>query len=90
MTTESFCALCNLAAQLECSRQITRVRRKGEEEIGWMEMTGCIFLSKDDIAGLQSVIEKREAEDRKRLDAAARHFVEVYLENDFNSQEDLL
>lgn len=82
MTSESFCALCNLAAQLEWCREITRLRRKGAEEVGWLEMTGCGMLSEADIRALQSVIEKRELDDRKRLDAAAKKFVETWLEYD--------
>ena len=82
MTSESFIALCNLAAQLDVSRKITRVSRKGAEETGWLDMTGCNFLYKEDIAGLQAVIEKREREDRKRLDAAAKKFVETWLAYD--------
>lgn len=84
MTTESFCALCDLAACLEFSRQITRLRREGAREGGWIDMTGCGILSKDDIAALQAVLERREAEDRKRLDACARNFVKVFLANDMN------
>ena len=82
MTSESFCALCDLAAQLEWSRQITKVRRKGGEECGWMEMTGCGILFESDIEALQAVIKKREYEDRKRLDAAATKFVRTFLAND--------
>ena len=82
MTSESFCALVRLAVQLEWNHQISSLRRRGADECGWMDMTGCDILYDSDINALQAVIEKREREDRKRLDEAAKEFVETWLKYD--------